>query len=236
MTPEPLKLTADPGTRLVLARHGETPSNVRHALDTVPPGPGLTERGHGQAGDLAERLSTHKVLAVHASRALRAQQTARPVAERHGLEVQLLDGTHEVYVGEIEGSTDAADHQLFEDVYANWHFGELDVPMPGGETGRQALTRFVRSAQSALDGVAGGTLVLVSHGAMVRLVAGYLATNVDGRQANATYLPNTGTIVLDADPESGTGWHCAGWSGVDWKGADWAGGDWAEGDREDLDS
>lgn len=34
--------------RLILIRHGQTPSNVEHFLDTAVPGPGLTELGSQQ--------------------------------------------------------------------------------------------------------------------------------------------------------------------------------------------
>lgn len=201
------------GVRLVLARHGQTPSNLRMVLDTVPPGPGLTEDGHQQARDLAERLANEKVVSVTASRALRAQQTALPLANRHGLAVNVIDGTHEIYVGDLEGLGDDTARTRFEAVYAQWHAGEIDASMPGGETGRQALARFLAAARQAVDGVSAGSVVLVSHGAMLRLVAGRLAPNVSG--ANAAYLPNTGLIALETTRESPTGWHCVSWDGLD---------------------
>ncbi|GAA2820408.1 histidine phosphatase family protein [Saccharopolyspora taberi] len=200
------------GTRLVLARHGQTPSNVRHALDTLPPGPGLTELGRAQARELAERLDEEKIRSIHASRAVRAQQTAGPLAARHGLEVAVVDGTHEIFVGDLEGTTDDESRRLFDEVYAAWHEGRLDVPMPGGETGQQAIDRFLATTHQVLDGNTGGTVVLVSHGAMLRLVAGHLAVNIDGATANSTLLPNAGIIVLDGTPE---GWHCTQWDGLD---------------------
>ena len=33
--------------RLILVRHGQTPSNIERLLDTGAPGPGLTELGIG---------------------------------------------------------------------------------------------------------------------------------------------------------------------------------------------
>ncbi|MEU6132016.1 histidine phosphatase family protein [Saccharopolyspora sp. NPDC047091] len=208
MTPL-LRPPAD-GLRLVLVRHGQTPSNVAGLLDTLPPGPGLTEQGRRQAADLADRLGTEKVLSVHASRALRAQETARPTADRHGLDVRILDGTHEIFVGELEGRGDLEARELFDEVYDGWHHG-ADRSMPGGETGNQALARFFASAQPVLDEVTTGSVVLVSHGAMVRLVASRLAPEVGPRRTSAAYLPNTGIIVLEADSASPTGWRCARW-------------------------
>ncbi len=210
MTELALRARAD-GLRLLLVRHGQTPSNVRGALDTLPPGPGLTDEGLQQAAALAGRLADEKVLSIQASRALRAQQTASPLADRHGLDVEIATGTHEIQVGELEGNADAASRQRFDEVYAGWHLGSPEVPMPGGETGEQALRRFFDSAQPLLEDVLTGSVVLVSHGAMIRLVAGRLAPEVDGERANAAYLPNTGLIALEADSSSPTGWRCTQW-------------------------
>ena len=43
--------------RLVLARHGQTPANVAKTLDTVLPGPGLTDLGRLQAEALGKELA-----------------------------------------------------------------------------------------------------------------------------------------------------------------------------------
>ncbi len=69
--------------RLVLVRHGQTTANALGVLDTRLPGHPLTEHGHQQAADLAQRLAGEPVVGVYASRALRACQTAQPIAARH---------------------------------------------------------------------------------------------------------------------------------------------------------
>lgn len=207
------RLAAPAGVRLVLARHGQTPSNVARALDTLPPGPGLTAEGRRQAEDLGADLAGEKVVAVRASRATRAQQTAEPVARHRGLPVEVSDGMQEIYVGDLEGSTDEESRRRFEEIYASWHFGELDRPMPGGESGRQALARFLDAARVGLRGVTAGAVVLVSHGAVVRLVAARL-TSVGAGRANAAYLPNAGRVVLEASDREPTGWSCLRWDGL----------------------
>lgn len=212
------RLDAPAGMRLILARHGQTPANLKHSLDTLPPGPGLTELGEQQARLLAERLAGEAIVSVHASRALRAQQTAQPLAQRHRLSVEVVEGTHEVYVGDLEGRNDPEALRTFDDVYERWHAGRLDLPMPGGETGREALTRFIagaRSAISAINGSGAGAVALVSHGAMLRLAARNLAANMNGNQASLRYLPNTGVIVLEADPDASTGWRYLSWDTTD---------------------
>lgn len=204
----------DAGIRLVLARHGETPSNLSRILDTVPPGPDLTDSGRAQAEALADRFGEGKIVSVHASRAVRAQQTAAPLARRVGLDVVVVDGLHEVYVGDLEGRGDDASRERFDAVYDGWHHGHLDERMPGGESGHEALARFYAAAQPVLDGATDGVVVIVSHGALLRLVANRLVSEVSAQRAGESYLPNTGAIVLDADMDTPTGWRCVDWDGL----------------------
>lgn len=195
--------------RLVLARHGQTQANVDGVLDTLPPGRPLTEEGHRQAAALAEELAAEPVVAVFASSARRAQQTAAPVAERHGLAVQLLDGVHETFVGELEDRGGPEVLRDFHTVFRAWHDGDLDRRVPGGESGREVLDRYLPDVERVSAAHRDGTVVLVSHGAALRLAAAALA-GVDGAFADANYLPNTGTIVLERD---GSAWRCVSWGG-----------------------
>ncbi|SHE67678.1 histidine phosphatase family protein [Streptoalloteichus hindustanus] len=197
--------------RLVLVRHGQTESNVHRRLDTRLPGPPLTPDGRAQAEDLALDLATEPVVAVYASRAVRAQQTAAPLAARHGLDVRVLDGVHEAQAGELEGRNDAEGLQRYEDVFTAWsERRELDVAMPGGESGRQIVHRFLADARRARAAHADGTVVLVSHGTAIRLCAPHLVGNPDFL-AGLVYLPNTGRITLETD---GDAWRCVEWTGM----------------------
>lgn len=200
--------------RLVLVRHGQTTANLVRALDTVPPGAPLTELGEGQAAALADRLGGWPVRAVHASRALRAQQTAAPLAAAHRLAVGVVDGVHEVFCGELEGRSDPEAREAFEVVYAAWWRGELDARLPGGESARDLRERYLPAVTALLDGAcggdgnggegAGGDVVLVSHGAAIRLAAAALL----GETAETHYVPNTGLVVLRAE---GEGWALESW-------------------------
>ena len=156
--------------RLALVRHGQTDANVRRELDSRPPGRPLNALGREQADALARRLADAPVTAVYASQALRAQQTAQPVAAAHGLAVDVLDGVHEVFVGDLEGRSDPAALREFDVVYGGWWRGELDRRLPGGESAIELRARYLPAVEQIADG-ARGTIVLVSHGAAIRLAA-----------------------------------------------------------------
>lgn len=198
--------------RLVLARHGQTTANAEGILDTHLPGHPLTEEGHRQAAELADRLAGEPVIAVYASRALRAQQTAKPIAAQHGLTAQVLDGVHEVAIGELEGRQHPKDHHALHEVYRAWHCGDLQAATPGGESGSQVLDRYLTDVATIRANHSDGTAVLVSHGAATRLAIVALASNVEGAFAEPRYLRNAATVLLEAD---GDGWRCLRWDGIE---------------------
>ncbi|MGH3914710.1 MAG: histidine phosphatase family protein [Pseudonocardiaceae bacterium] len=194
--------------RLVLARHGQTTANAVGVLDTRLPGAPLSEEGHRQAAELAQQLAGEPVVAVYASRARRAQQTAAPVAERHEVPLRILDGVHEVFIGDLEGRGRAADHDTLHEMYRAWHAGDLDRARPGGESGKQVLDRYLPQVAMIRRTHTQGTVVLVSHGAAIRLSVVALTSNVEGSFAGPRLLANTATVLLEAD---GLGWRCLRW-------------------------
>jgi broad specificity phosphatase PhoE len=210
--------------KLILARHGQTRANVDRVLDTLPPGYPLTDDGHRQAAELADALRDEPVVAVYASPAVRARQTAEPVAARHGLTPVELDGVQEVFVGDLEGRCDPEALELWTGIYRSWHAGHPDRRVPGGESGTEVLHRY-RTALSRLEatrhphhpngspGQWDGTLVVVSHGAVIRLAVAALASNLDSDFAKDDFLPNASTVVLQTAGDNG--WHCLRWNDVD---------------------
>jgi probable phosphoglycerate mutase len=200
--------------RLILARHGQTDANRRGALDSLPPGGPLTEDGRRQARELAAELSDEPIVAIYASRATRAQQTAAPLAQRHGLTVEVVEGVQEVFVGDLEGHTDAEAIRRFHGVFQAWATGELDTRMPGGESAAEVVERFSATLAKLTDRHPGGTVVVVSHGAAIRLVTPFLAGEVPLARASHTAMPNTGRVVLADEPAAPTGWRCVEWTGI----------------------
>ena len=199
--------------RLVLVRHGQSHGNVDRRLDTRPPGAALTDLGHDQARAFARDLPHPAGLIAH-SVAVRAAQTAAAISAELGLDAHEFEGIHEVQVGDLEDRNDDDAIASFETVYQRWHEGDLDVPMPGGETGNEVLDRFVpvltQLRMRYLDDSAWhGDIVVVSHGAAIRLASAVLA-GVDGSFALDHHLANTESVVLA--PITDGRWSCVQWS------------------------
>lgn len=202
--------------KLILVRHGQTEANVARRLDTRLPGARLTELGEGQAHAFGTGLAGQLPKAVVASEALRARQTAGYIERASGIVLDVREGIHEAQAGELEDRSDRASHELFAAVFHSWHIGELGARIPGGESGEDVLTRYLPVVESLrgqyLDGSDDdGDVLVVSHGAAIRLVAAHLS-GVDGRFSADTHLDNTQTIELV--PTLGGGWECVRWGAV----------------------
>ncbi|MGY1496338.1 histidine phosphatase family protein [Streptomyces sp. QTS52] len=197
--------------RLLLIRHGQTPSNVKFLLDTAVPGPGLTELGERQAAALPEALAGEDIDALYASTLTRAQLTAAPLAVARGLDVRVRDGIREVAAGDLEmrGDSEAA-HTYMTTLFA-WAAGDTELRMPGGENGVEALGRFDAVVAEAA-GSGAGAVAMVSHGAAIRMWAAARADNVDVPFAAEHRLDNTGVVVLEGAPADG--WKVVSWAGA----------------------
>jgi broad specificity phosphatase PhoE len=198
--------------RLLLIRHGQTPGNVLGQLDTAHPGPGLTDLGTRQAAALARALENEQIDLLYASTLTRTQLTARPLAARRGLGIEVLEGLHEIEAGSLEKLTDHESHLRYLGTVFAWADGDLDRRMPAGPDGHGFFERYddsiARIAAAAGDGGT-GTAAVVSHGAAIRVWAGRRASNIEAGFAAGHVLANTGIVALEGDPDAG--WRLIHW-------------------------
>ena len=194
--------------RLLLIRHGQTPANVRGELDTGRPGPSLTALGRAQAASVPAALAGESIDAVFASTLIRTQQTAAPLAAALGLEVGVLDGTHEIEAGDVEMATDHASYKAYLETCLAWGSGDRARMMPGATDGAAFFARFDASiAQTGRH----GTVAVFSHAAAMRVWVAGTATNIEPISVTRQELDNTGMVVLEGSPADG--WQLVSWHG-----------------------
>ena len=197
--------------RLILVRHGQSFGNVERRLDTRPPGAELTPLGRDQARAFA-RGSGRPAMLAH-SVATRASQTAAVIGSQLEMRPIEVAGVHEAQVGRLENRNDDDAVAEFNAIYERWHHGELDVALPGGETGNDVLDRYVPVLTHLRmryldDHDFHGDIVVVSHGAAIRLAAAVLA-GVDADFALDHHLDNTESVALT--PITDGRWSCVRW-------------------------
>lgn len=200
--------------RLHLVRHGETTSNVMKRLDTALPGASLTDFGVRQGVRFALENAPQEPVALISSVARRAQQTAEMIGSVWGVDSEIVEGIHEVQVGDLEDRSDDDAHDTFKDIVDRWHGGELEARIPGGESLAMVYERYLPAIEELTARyLTGGTqrdVYVVSHGAAIRLIAAHLA-GVDAAFAASTHLKNTGSIELEY---TGDLWVCRRWGAV----------------------
>lgn len=128
---------------------GQTVYVVRHMQKDVGEDPGLTAEGQANAVRLAAMLAGEGIASVHASRTRRAMATARPLAERLGLDITPYDparpeelveqvrraGGGALVVGHSNTVPDLVERfgGLRPEPIADHHYGTLYIVRPSGE-------------------------------------------------------------------------------------------------------
>ena len=195
--------------RLLLIRHGQTPSNVAGALDTGRPGPGLTPLGHTQAAAIPAALADEPISSIHVSPLIRTHLTATPLAEARSLALVEQEGLEEISAGRWEMQTSREAVSAYVGAARRWLEGDLDHVLDGGESGRDFYARYDAAIARVAEAAAGGTAVAVSHGAAIRVWAAGRVSDVDREETVHWRLDNTGMCALDGDP--GSGWRLIRW-------------------------
>ena len=158
-------------TTLVLVRHAHTNLAGTFCGASDPP---LSAEGIAQLAALNERLKHYNITHIFSSGLQRARQTAEPIAQRCGLQVNVLESLHELAFGSWEGldwnqimARDSACAQRWLDHYPS-------VPAPGGEDFSSFLARIQGAMESIVTQAAGGCAIVVTHGGVIRTFLGTL--------------------------------------------------------------
>jgi broad specificity phosphatase PhoE len=159
-------------TGFLLIRHGSC-AHVGRSLAGRQRGVHLDEEGRRQALELAERLVDARLDALYSSPLERATETAAPIAERLGLEVQISDALVEVDVGEWTG-------KAFTELdgrgdWKAWNLLRSISRPPGGEGALHIAARVIGELQLLRERHDGGWVGLVTHADVIRTALAHIA-------------------------------------------------------------
>ena len=151
-----------------MLRHGETEYHARRRL-LGRKDIGLNDKGREQARRAAGFFADIELTAVYSSPLKRCMETARPVAESQGLEIEVMQGLIEVDMGEWDGQSIEELFRDQSDLVGRWMSKPSSVTIPGGENFgvvKQRVieaTREITSLHPGDDGV-----LIVAHGGPIR--------------------------------------------------------------------
>jgi broad specificity phosphatase PhoE len=187
-------------TRIILVRHGATEWNhskrAQGQADIE-----LDTEGKRQAIAVAEDLAHVEVDAVYSSDLKRALDTARPIAESHGLEVVVDPEFREIDQGEWEGLHVDEIKRRWPDL---WGPTRHYTARPGGESPQQVRDRALQALVRIAQAHPGDTVVVVSHGGTIRCISAEALGYDDRRAARIRGVGNGAAVALSARIENGT--------------------------------
>jgi broad specificity phosphatase PhoE len=147
-------------TRVHLIRHGEVHNPDRILYGRLP-GFRLSDTGRAQAVAAAEMLAEADIVAVVASPLQRAQETAAPIAARHGLPVDTDENLIES-ANIFEGKRVSPGDGAWRNPRYWWHLRNPLTPT-WGEPYAQIADRMATAVDKARSRAAGHEVVCVSH-------------------------------------------------------------------------
>jgi broad specificity phosphatase PhoE len=222
---------ADDPITLDFVRHGE--AGDMSVINTLVPGPSLTELGEQQADAIRDTLigeyGKNYFDEIYGSAMIRSQETADPLAVALGMHVPVpeLSGLNEIDAGIFEGApVDVGDVPLGGALYllapVLWTLGLDFVPELGSSDANGIV--FEDRVNQAVDTIYGTNVLTGDSTDAVFSHEGTIATwtfmNVnnpdfqvvlDELLKTGELLPYTGTVEVQGDPADG-------WTLVDWDG------------------
>jgi hypothetical protein len=218
---------ADDGSIVLdFVRHGE--SGDMTVVNTMVPGPDLTDTGEQQAQALVNVLSGSGIDDIYASTMIRSQETAMPLAEALNMwpldPSHILSGLNEIDAGIYEGiPVNVGDLPLGGALYLlaplAWTLGLDFVPQLGSTVDPNGIAfdeNFSGAVQSIYDGGGAIDAVFSHEGA----IAVWTLMNVNNPDFGVVLqeflntdelLPYTGQVVVDGSPGD---WTLVSWDGT----------------------
>ena len=152
---------------LIVVRHGESGGNAEHRFIGHTQ-VSLTERGHFQAKRLAQRLVDEPITRIVASDLIRCVETATPLAETLGLDVETTPALREVDNGDWTGLLPTEIAARWPEIWNDYVAG-VDVARPGGERWADVARRVIPVAEQLLNEA--GVVVVATHSGPALLLA-----------------------------------------------------------------
>jgi len=192
-------------TRVVFIRHGQTLWNIEKRemghLDSP-----LSEKGEEQAARLGDRLASIKFTQLYSSDLGRAIQTAQYIQNSTGKIIRTDTELRERNMGIFQGCTRSEMAERYPKEWNEYNSADkFDYVVPDGESQRQRYERSIRVFNRLADKHPEETIVLVSHGGILRGIFEYVLHLPPGnddrfKRRNATYnvfVKDSGTWSLE---------------------------------------
>ena len=181
--------------KLIIIRHGLTHSNAGYVIQGDLDS--LNAKGLSQAKSVARKLKGEEIDVIFSSDMRRARQTAREIAKYHDVPVYYARDIRERHAGALRGKP----LELMLDEMRRSGMPEHKYAPKGGESIAQVQARTVRFLRRIYGRYKNKTVLLVTHGHVIRGIASfYLGLSLE--RLMRVPVKNTGVMVIHIDGRS----------------------------------
>lgn len=187
-------------TTLYIVRHAQTQANAQELLQGQSDSP-LTREGKIQIKNLKTKLRNIHFDAFFSSDLLRAKRTAEIIALERKMAVTTTKALRERRFGSLEGEK----YEIFSKTLQQLSQKYQELPpqkklkfkfVDDMESDEEILMRFITFLREIAVAYAGKTLLIVTHGAMIRVLLIHLGA---GSYDDFIAIPNTAYVKLESD-------------------------------------
>ncbi|NEP61402.1 MAG: histidine phosphatase family protein [Symploca sp. SIO2G7] len=182
--------------KIYFLRHGETTSSKTGTycgrLDID-----LTAEGVQMAKDFAKAYQHIPWKVVYCSTLQRTMNTAKPLCDILGINLQRRSGLKEIFYGEWEGKTPAEVNRDFHDDYVRWLADPGWNSPTGGEKGIDIARRSSEVLEEIEQTYKSGNVLVVSHKATIRIMLCSLLGIDVGRFRDRIGMPVASVSIVE---------------------------------------
>lgn len=186
---------------LFIVRHGQTQWNVKGLLQGQADSP-LTKLGINQAKILGEQLKNIHFDAIFSSDSLRAKRTARFITMERKMVIKTTKLLRERSFGKFEGKPYLQLDQELKDLLIELEkltdVEKLKFKTPEMESDEELFIRFNTFLREIAVAFAGKTILVVTHGGMIRSLLIHLGFGTYSQIPHSA-ISNGGFIKLESD-------------------------------------
>jgi len=177
-------------THILLIRHGQSEGNAERRFGGHSNTP-LSLKGQLQAKATAEALASESITAIYSSDLPRAVETARPLANLAGLQIEATKTLRERSVGVMEGLTFEDAAQKYPDQYAALLRRDFDHVLTEGESYRQMLDRASEKLDHVIKEHQGGKIAVFSHTGTICILALHIMGALDSPELKPVWISSS---------------------------------------------
>jgi probable phosphoglycerate mutase len=154
-------------TKLIIVRHAEAVGNAIREFHGWTDS-NITEKGHVQAAQVAERLKSVPIDVIYSSPLKRTMETAKYISKVKGLPIIQRDDLKEINGGLWEGMTWTDLVKVYPEEYTVWEEKPHAHQMPEGESMKGLQQRLINAFSDIIKKEEGKNVCIVTHGTALR--------------------------------------------------------------------